>query len=39
MHFVIKYGNYNSGDYLSSTLTETHISNNYNNSTYDNLYL
>ena len=26
-------------DYLSSTLTETHISNNYNNSTYDNLYL
>ena len=39
MHFVIKYGNYNSGDYLSSTLTETHISNNYNSSTYDNLYL
>lgn len=39
--FMIKYGSYNSNDYISqpSRLTESTLSSSYNQATYDNLYL
>ena len=38
--FMIKYGDYNSNDYIiQQFLTESNLNSNYNNATFENLYL